>query len=280
MPVIRELIEHWRLEFAKVGVDSPRLTAELIVAHVLGEGRGALTGMASRELTSVQAARIEDLCARRMRREPLAYLIGSREFYGREFTVRPGVLIPRPETETIIDLARRLLPRGTGGFAADVGCGSGCLAVTLALEFPALRVIAFDLSPVALACTRENAAKHGVNRRVMFVRADLLAPVASGLSLCVSNPPYVDPQDRASLQPEVRDFEPPEALFAQDRGLAVARRVIAQAGPLLKRGAPLLLEFGANQAEPLTAAAENAGFSSTHAEPDLTGLLRVLVAMA
>jgi release factor glutamine methyltransferase len=166
------------------------------------------------------------------------------------------------------------------GWAADVGCGSGCLAVTLALEFPALRVIALDLSPIALACTRENALKHGVAGRVQCVRGDLLTAIAPGLSLCVSNPPYVDPADRAAMQPEVRDFEPPEALFAADSGLAAARNVITQARPLLNPGATLLLEFGAGQAEALSAAATHAGYQNAKAEPDLSGLARVLVATA
>lgn len=277
MPVIRELIEHWRSAFAKAGVDSPRLTVETIIAHVLGTDRGTLLGSTRRALTDAERERINELCARREKREPLAYLTGEREFYGRTFAVRPGVLIPRPETETIIDLAKHLTPRASG-IAADVGCGSGCLAVTLALEFPALRVVALDVSPIALACTRENALKHGVAKRVLCVRADLLTAVAPGLSLCVSNPPYVDPADRATMQPEVRDFEPPQALYADEAGLAAARRVIAQARPLLIPGAPLLLEFGANQSKALAAAATQAGFTHTKTELDLTGMERILLA--
>lgn len=280
VPSVRSFIESCRREFDRADVDSPRLTAELLVAHVLGVDRGAVLGLGNRELTADETTKLGQLRARRVRREPLAYITGQRDFYGRSFAVSPGVLIPRPDTETIIDLAKKLLPHDASGFATDVGTGSGCLAVTLALEFRRLRVIALDISPVTLVCARENARRHGVAGRVCCMRGDLLAAVCGGLAICVANPPYVDPADEPILQPEVRDFEPPVALYADDSGRALARRVIVQALPLLQPGGALLLEFGANQARPMIDAAKQAGYATAKAEPDRTGLPRVLVATA
>lgn len=279
MATIRESIEHWRAAFLRAGVDSPRLTAELLLARVLGVERGHVLALTQQPLPAHQAAALQALAERRLRREPLAYILGEREFFSRTFTVRPGVLVPRPETETIIELARRLLPAGLGGWAADVGTGSGCLAVTLALEFAALRVLALDIEGTPLHVARQNALRHGVAGRVFCCRGNLLAAVraGAGLRLLVCNPPYIDPAAEPDLPPEVAQHEPRAALFSGERGLQAGCTVLQQARAVLAPGALLLMEFGAGQGPALAAQAQRLGFGASLHE-DLSGLERVLAA--
>lgn len=282
MPTIRQTIDHWRAAFAAAGVDSPRLTIELLLAHVLGLERGALLGMGEHELTPVQSAQLEALCARRVRREPLAYLLGHWDFWGRRFTVRPGVLIPRPETEGVIALAKKLLPPDTRGWAVDIGCGSGVLAVTLALEFKQLRVLALDLHSMPLQVTAENARAHGVASRLWLARMDGLGALRLEplFDLVVSNPPYVTPEDYPGLQPEVRDHEPQAALAGGPAGLEIPQRLIGQIARCAKPGALVLMEHGMEQGEALREAAQRAGLKDIRTEEDYAGLDRILVARA
>lgn len=255
---------------------------ELLLAHVLGVDRGALMGMTGRELTQAQATQLEVLCARRARREPLAYLLGHWDFWGRRFTVKPGVLIPRPETEALIALAKKLLPPDTRGWAVDIGCGSGVLAVTLALEFRHLHVLALDLCPAPLQVTAENARAHGVASRVRLARMDGLAALRPEptFELIVSNPPYVTPEDYPGLQPEVRDFEPQAALVGGPAGLEIPQRLIGQIAKCAKPGAPVLMEHGMEQGAALRQAAAMAGLKDIRTEKDYAGLERILVARA
>ncbi|MBE7490642.1 MAG: peptide chain release factor N(5)-glutamine methyltransferase [Planctomycetes bacterium] len=282
VPTIRQALDHWRAAFAAAGVDSPRLTIELLLAHVLGVERGVLAAMTDRELAPDRAEQLDALCARRARREPLAYLLGYWEFYGRRFAVRPGVLIPRPETEQIITLARRMLAPDTRGWAVDIGCGSGVLAVTLALEFPCLRVLALDLHEAPLRVTAENARLLGVAGRVCLARMDGLAALRPSplFDLVVSNPPYVTPEDFPGLQPEVRDFEPREALVGGAAGLEVAARLPGQIASRARPGAPVLMEHGMEQGAALRRAAAEAGLGDIRTEKDFAGLERILVARA
>ncbi len=277
MATVRDILNQTRDELASAALENPRLTAELILAHVLGCARGELVRHADTPLTAAQLGRVEGLLQRRLRGEPVDYIIGWREFYGRRFAVRPGVLIPRPETETIVELCKKRLPRDFRGLALDLGTGSGCLAVTLALEFANLRVTALDLSAAALGAAGENAVALGA--RIARVRADWLAPVrrAPLADLIVANPPYVSLADRASLQPEVRDFEPHEALFSDEGGTAVTRALLPEILARLKPGGLALVEFGAGQGAELAACSREAGFASVELAQDLAGLERVLV---
>ncbi|MCC6466409.1 MAG: peptide chain release factor N(5)-glutamine methyltransferase [Planctomycetes bacterium] len=279
MATIRESIEHWRAAFVGAGVDSPRLTAELLLARVLEVDRGRLLALTQEPLAPAHAAALHELARRRLRREPLAYILGEREFFSRTFSVRPGVLVPRPETETIIELAKRLLPPGQAGWAADVGTGSGCLAVTLALEFPALHVLALDLEPVPVRVAADNARRHGVQARVRCCRGNLLAPVrpGAGLALLVCNPPYIDPAAEADLPPEVSTHEPRTALFSGEHGLQAGRTVLQQARAVLAPGAWLLMEFGADQGPALAKTAALLGYEAD-LHRDLSGMERVLAA--
>lgn len=276
--LIRDFISQWRTRLADAGVEDPRLTIELLLVHMLGGNRGESMARMDDTIDTSILARLEAMCVRRAAREPIDYIIGEREFRGRAFKVRPGVLVPRPETELIIDHALKLLPRDTQGWAADIGCGSGVLAVTLALEFPALKVLATDISETPLKVTRENAERLGVSERVFCARMDGLSAAASGFVLVVSNPPYVNPADAPTLDPEVIDHEPHEALFGGPDGLAVALRVLAHVVERLMPGGLLLMEHGMEQGASLRAAATRAGFKAPRTHPDHAGLDRILEA--
>ena len=182
----------------------------------------------------------------------MAYLFGGQEFYGRMFEVTSAVLIPRPETEIIVEAALQRFPDDRAvPHIADIGTGSGCLAITLANERPAARLLATDVSKAALLVARQNANRHGVEDRIVFALSDLLAGASLATSnlfdLIVSNPPYVPDADRATLQPEVRNYEPAEALFAGPDGLDVIRRLIPAAAGRLKTGGSLIFEIGVGQ---------------------------------
>ncbi|MBX3460498.1 MAG: peptide chain release factor N(5)-glutamine methyltransferase [Planctomycetes bacterium] len=270
---VRDVLERAIERFARAGVDSPRLNAELLLARALGVSRGDLKGAGERELTPGQLCEFEAMQARRASREPVDYILGEREFYGRMFAVRPGVLVPRPETETMIDLLKKELP-APAGLAADIGCGSGALAVTLALEFPGLRVLATDISATAVAVTRENAARLGA--RLFVARMDGLSAAAGPFDLIVSNPPYIDPADAEGLQPEVLEHEPHEALFGGKGGTAIAARLLRQVAGVLKPEGLCLFEHGFNQGEALRKLATAAGLKDVRTLPDMAGLDRVL----
>lgn len=272
---VRHVLERAIERFARAGVDSPRLNAELLLARALGVSRGDLMGAGESVLTADQQHAFDNLLARRERREPVDYILGEREFYGRPFHVQPGVLVPRPETETIIDAVKRELP-GAAGLAVDIGCGSGALAITLALEFPGLRVLATDISATAVAVTRDNAARLGA--RVHVARMDGLSAARGPFDLIVSNPPYIDPADAEGLQPEVLAHEPHEALFGGKGGTEVAARLLTQVAQQLKPGGLCLFEHGFNQGEALRGLATEAGLKDARTLPDMAGLDRVLLA--
>jgi release factor glutamine methyltransferase len=221
---------------------------------------------------------------RRAAHEPVAYITGTREFYGRPFRVTPAVLIPRPETEGVVDEALRLA-RAADGRAigarlrvVDVGTGSGCLAITLALERPNAEITATDVSPDALVVAADNASRLGATG-IDFRRANLLDGLPGPFDLIVSNPPYIAVSDRASLPADVRDYEPAAALFGGDDGLDVVRGLVAQTSTYLAPNGHLVMELGAGQADAVRALIENTpGLTWRHVTPDLAGIPRVVVA--
>ena len=280
MGTIRQIINEWRQRFDEAGIEDARLNVELLLAHALGVGRGELRARLEDSLTSGQASQAVGLLERRLAREPVDYILGEREFYGRKFHVRPGVLIPRPETEQIIDLAKRMLDVDATGWVADVGCGSGVLAVTLAAEFPKLKVLAIDLHPTPLEVTIENARKHNVEARVHCVRMDGTSAVRliPHFQLIVSNPPYVTPDDYSTLQPEVRDHEPQQALVGGANGTEIPSRIIQQIAQRLPNGAGCIIEHGPEQSAALCEVARLAGMHDAHTVKDAFGRERFLVA--
>lgn len=251
------------------GVESARLESELLVAHALGLTRLKLFLELDRPITPAEVDRARDLLVRRGKREPAAYILGEREFFGRAFRVGPGVLVPRPETEHIVDRAREIArERAREGRAlrraADLGTGSGCLAITLALEIEGLDVLAVDVSSSALEIARGNALRLGAER-VRFAPGegfDLLVREAEGpagkFDLVVSNPPYVARSERATLAPEVREHEPEVALFAPEGDPDhFARRFLELAPRLVAMGGKVLVELGHDQAPRVRALAES-----------------------
>lgn len=264
------------------GVEEARLEAELLVAHALGLDRLRLFMQLDRPLLSAEIDRARDLFVRRGKREPLAYITGEREFYGRPFKVGPGVLIPRPETELVVDEARRLATElGTSAPSiADVGTGSGCLAITLALEIAGARVSAFELSPAAILCAQRNAEL--LAAKLEFVEGDALATLGprAPFDLLVSNPPYVMPEERGTLASEVLEHEPALALFAPEADADFWARTLLERGRAwLVPGGALLIELGHRQGQRVLELARGLGWNAVLVR-DLAGIERVLVARA
>ncbi len=261
--------------FAKKGVDAPRLTAEVLLAHALSCDRVRLYLDFDKPLGDPELARFRELVRRRADGEPTAYLVGKKEFWGRPFRVDARVLVPRPETELVLEAALAALP--PGGRALDLCTGSGCLGVSLALERPGARVLATDVSEDALAVARENAAALGAV--VEFATGDVWAAVhgAARFDVVVSNPPYVPSKELSALSREVRR-EPCIALDGGEDGLEVIRRVVAGAPARLVPGGVLCVEMHESHAESLPRLCREAGFASAEARRDLAGLPRFTVA--
>ena len=254
------------------GSSSPRLDAEVIVGHVLGLQRHTLVAERDREIEAGQEERIEALVSRRTRGEPVAYLTGTREFYAMDLSVSPDVLIPRPETELLVDLAIYYAPRG--GSVLDVGTGSGAIALALARNRPDLEVTATDISDAALRVARANAAEIPGGKRIRFLGGDLYGPVGEErFDLIVSNPPYIAPEEMPRLQREL-SFEPRGALVADDDGFAVIARLIEGAPGRLAPGGHLLLEMGSAHRERVMGAGASHGFQVSVMN-DYGGLPRV-----
>ena len=277
-----------KLEAAKI--DQARLQAEVLAFHVLGCDRAYLIAHPERDLTDAEQSQYDKFIARRAAGEPLQYITGHQEFWKADFLVTPAVLIPRPETEHLIEAALALIRsaahlsrenRVAGGEAPslkiiDVGTGSGAIAVTLARELPQAEVHAVDLSPAALELARRNAERLGA--RVYFAQSDLLAAVArdAGFDFVVSNPPYVATSEWAAVQEVVRRHEPSLALFAGDDGLDVIRRLIPQAAEILRPGGWLLFEIGYAQWDAVRALLKD--WNDVHSAADLAGIPRVVLA--
>jgi release factor glutamine methyltransferase len=224
--------------------------AELLLLHTLDITRVALLTNSGRELTPDQQIRYEVAIDRRLRYEPIQYITGQQEFYGLALAVTPAVLIPRPETELMVEAVLKLLPTDQPLKIADIGTGSGAIAIALATHLPRAEITALDISAEALAVATANALVHDVAGRIRLLQSDLLSAVdlgAAAFDAIVSNPPYVPDSDRETLHPEVRDYEPATALFAGESGLDVYRRLIPQAGSALKAGGLLAMEIGHGQ---------------------------------
>ncbi len=260
------------------GCDTPSLDAEVLLAYALGQNRAWLYTHPQANPTPGQLDRFYPLLHRREQREPVAYLTGCKEFFGLEFYIDSKVLIPRPETELLVETAIELSIINYQLSIVEVRAGSGCIAVTLAKQFPAARLAAIDVSAGALDVARRNAARHGVADRISFIRGDLLQPVAGPVEMIVSNPPYVSWAELAATAPEIKRYEPALALAGGDDGLAVIRVLLAQAPQKLKPGGWLLVEIGSTQGAAVTRLAQKQ-FPRGHVQlkKDLAGLDRVLV---
>lgn len=260
------------------GADTPRLDAQLLLAFTLGVRREDLAREPDRVLLDAERARYCDLTARRKAREPLAYLLGERWFYGYPIQVTPAVLIPRPETEMLVDAICQRAPHGAR--VADIGTGSGCIAVCAALTRPDIRVAAVDISLDALQVAAANAARYGLAERVGIVHGDLTAPLPAGeFAMIVSNPPYIALDDVLSLMPEVRNFEPALALYERaGDGLEYYRRLFPQAREALTADGVVAVEIGFGQASRAARIAGDAGYNSIEILRDGSGIERVVIA--
>jgi release factor glutamine methyltransferase len=272
---VLDVIRWTAARFGERGLATPRLDAELIVAHVLGLPRIQLYVQSDRPLLATELGDIRGLIQRRQAGESVAYLVGKKEFWGLELAVDARVLVPRPDTETLIEEARVRLDGVEAPRIADVGTGSGALAVTLAKLRPDAVVFASDLSAGALEVARGNAERLGV--AVTFFEGDLAAPLLphAPFRLMVANLPYIPSADLAALPPEVR-AEPALALDGGADGLDLVRRLIGAAPALLAAGGALALEIGAGQAAATTALLAAAGFVEISVRPDLAGVERVV----
>lgn len=259
---------------ADAGLPEPRADAEVLLAHVLSIDRQLLVLRVQEPLAPELAARFEALLARRLQHEPTAQLVGVREFWSLPFRVDRRVLIPRPETELVVETALAVAPGATR--VLDVGTGSGVLAVALARELPRARVVALDRSPGALAIARENVQQ--LAPRVRLVCGDLLAAIAScTFDLVVANPPYVPTGEIARLAPELRDYEPRLALDGGADGLAVIRALLAEVPRVLLAGGWLVFELGAGQAGTVVQeAARETVWGPARVVRDLAGIERVM----
>jgi release factor glutamine methyltransferase len=272
-PPLGELLEEGRRRLRALPFAPPAREAALLLSELLGWSEARVLARTDERVEEELAANFRSLLARREQGEPVAYLFGRREFYGREFEVDRRVLVPRPETEHLIEIALQLeLPPAPK--IADVGTGSGAIAVTFAAELPQSKVLATDLSIGALTVAQSNARNHGVAARVAFLQTDLLAGIDLWkLDLLVSNPPYIDPAVAGKLSPEVTDFEPHLALFSPQEGKEAIQRLLSAARDL-RPGTPILLEIGYDQADFVAAEAQRQGLGEVEISNDYAGLPR------
>jgi release factor glutamine methyltransferase len=269
--------------FKREGMATPRLDAEVLLAETLRTDRVGLYTHFDQPLQPDELVRFKELIRRRLRREPVAYILGKKEFWSLSLRVTPDVLIPRPETEALVAEALKILTpaEGKDSRILEIGTGSGAVSIALARELPAAKVVATDLSPKALALAEENALRSGVRERVLFLQGDLFHPVEKedAFDLIVTNPPYIPRGEFPSLMPEVRDYEPKVALDGGKDGLDFFRRVLPAVGDHLRPGGWFLAEMGAGQDPQIIKIAEkNPGLDSFGFAKDLSGINRVFKA--
>jgi len=262
--------------FSRKGIEGGRREAELLLATVLKLDRVGLYLNFDRPLSEAERHSYRELVEQRGRREPLQYILGETEFFSLPFKVVPGVLIPRADSEVLVEEALRLLDSRTQGAVLDIGTGSGALAIAIAHERECLQVRGVDVSATALQVARDNAERNGVDGRTEWLEQDLFALAPGAYALVVSNPPYIPSADIPGLMPEVRDFEPHLALDGGSDGLDAYRALARQAGQLLQPGGWLLVEVGFDQAAAVSKLWEQAGLTEIFVRRDYAGIERVV----
>jgi release factor glutamine methyltransferase len=297
---IAQVLSWAEAELIPLGVSTPRLDVEVLLAYSLGTNRAGLYTRLQTVLSFPQYKAFEQFFHRRLQHEPVQYITGTQEFWSLEFAVDPRVLIPRPETELVVETVLQLLdsderqrfsphpsplPKGTREFSGkilDVGTGSGCIAIALATEFPDAEIWAADISPGALAVAATNAHRYNVYHRIHFLTGDLFAPLTGQgqvFDIIVSNPPYIARHDLLTLQPEVRDWEPRHALDGGREGLDFYRHLLDEAPRYLSTNGWLVLEIGdGRDTELLSSLKENTSFADSFCIPDYAGHVRVVAA--
>jgi len=272
-------LHDWTTDFfRKNSIENPRLEAEILLSHSLRIPRIQLYVQFERVLNGSELASFKKLVLRRKEREPVAYITGIQPFMSLDFEVNPSVLVPRPETEKLVEVAMDFLKGIDSPRIADIGTGSGAIAVSLAKYVPGAALTATDSSGEAVELARRNAARHGVDKRCEFFVGDLFGPLKGQFDLIVSNPPYVRTADIKSLQPEISRYEPRQALDGGEDGLKYYRLILEQAGKYLKPGGTLILEIGFGQAkdvEDISKASEC--FDNPRMRKDTAGIDRVFL---
>jgi release factor glutamine methyltransferase len=279
---------NWTTEYlAGKGIESPRLSAELLISHTVGLTRIELYTQFDRSVPPGQLDQLRDVVKRAGQNEPIAYLVGRTEFYSLQINVTPDCMVPRPETELLVERAIEFLRTRRSGtqYVCDLCTGSGCIAVAIAENFSDARIIATDICDAALAVAAGNVKKHQLSDRINLLCGDLFDPVISGLDvtefdLILSNPPYVSTAEYEKLDKNVKDYEPKKALFAGDHGLDVYCRIIEKAGRFLKPDGALILEIGYAQGQAVKELLENTGeYSEIKIEKDFHNNDRIVKAL-
>lgn len=280
MIALRDAIRDAERALEAAGVAECLADARLLLAHALGASPTWLVAHDDEPLAEDAAARYGELLRRRCAREPLQHLVGEQEFWRLRIRVSPAVLIPRPETELLVEWALERCGGRPGVRVADVGTGSGCLALALASELPLARIVAIDVSPEALRVARANARELGFEDRVRFLEGDLAAPLREeeARDVLVANLPYVPAAEWSTLEPEVRDHDPRLALVGGERGLELIERLIDEAPGVLAEGGALALEVGAGQAACVAARLAERGWRDVELRRDLAGIERLVAA--
>ncbi|HEV8346356.1 MAG TPA: peptide chain release factor N(5)-glutamine methyltransferase [Vicinamibacterales bacterium] len=280
MPTVHSRIAAARQRLRDAGLSSREadLAARVLAEHALGWAAERLLTDGGDAEPADFASRFDALVARRAAREPLPYIVGHREFWNLDFEVTPAVLIPRPETELIVEAALDIVAPGADATIADLCTGCGCVAIALARERPLARVIATDISEGALAVARRNARRLGVADRIEILNGDLLEPITGTCDVIVANPPYVAAGVRPALQPEVRDHEPNLALFGGDDGLGMIERLVRDAPARIRAGGSLVFEFGFGQDEEIEQMiAQSRDLTLIDLKRDLQGIARTAI---
>lgn len=277
MTTLIQILKKTEEFFSKKQIPSPRLDAQILLGHVLQMDKMQLYLNHDLPLAKNEVDQIRQLVIRRGNREPIAYIIGSKGFYEHDFIVTSGVLCPRPDTETLVEAALGLLPDDKEFFIADVGCGTGCIGLSIAAAKPFVKVFATDISPIAIQCTKNNAKKLALTTRVAVLSGSLLEPIPSNRSidLVVSNPPYIPTEDLQTLSPEVAVHEPKLALDGGADGLSFYRNLIPEAARRARLA--VLVEVGIKQAEAVQVLMEESGLQRCEIHCDLANIARVVV---
>ena len=276
MPTLVEIIKKTERYFQERGIDTPRLDTELLIGSILKLDRIQLYMNYDLPLSEEELNKIRNLVRRRASREPVAYILGEKDFYAHTFYVEPGVLCPRPDTETLVEQALLRIPKSGDFFLADVGMGSGCVGLSIAMERPDVKVFATDISDIAIRCTKKNVAHLGLSKRIAILKGSYLDPVPPDrtIDMLVSNPPYIPTNDIRTLAPEVKKYEPDLALDGGDDGLHCYRALAIQAN---SRTIPnVLVEIGSEQAEDVMRIFRNKGYDHCTLHHDLAGRPRVV----
>lgn len=260
------------------GIAESRREASSLLSFILSRPGSFLFAHPEYELTTEEQVRFDECVQRRAKREPFQYITGRQEFFGHEFEVGPGILIPRPETEILVEAAIDRLAGIELPKFLEIGVGSGCISISILYAVPTATAIGIDLSPIALETTGRNAEKHRVANRLILHKGDLFEGVSGKFDLIVSNPPYIPEAEIAALQPEVRDFEPYSALSGGADGLDIIRRIIATAPGFMAVGGTLLIEIGFGEAEAVRGLLAPPTWENCEFVPDLQGIPRILSA--